>query len=96
MAKGQTCCNRIVVSGLWKYCPFCGSKLKASTSADRKVELSQQRANDELDQLVASLASAKVSELRSACKRRGIPVSGNKAELKKRLLDAGPEMVLDF
>ncbi len=25
--KGEKCCGRIVVSGSWQYCPFCGDPL---------------------------------------------------------------------
>lgn len=35
--KGDTCCGRIVVSGAWEFCPFCGKPLAEASKLKAKV-----------------------------------------------------------
>lgn len=42
--KGDTHCNRIIVSGSWLYCPFCGGPLdKTLAAAKARADAAKKR-----------------------------------------------------
>jgi len=80
MAKGQRHCDRIVVSDLWQFCPFCGSSLTVKASASNSSIDNRRQSS------LLALDSFTVRKLRAYLSQNGLKVSGKKSDLVERLV----------
>lgn len=100
MGRYSKHCGRVIVSGLWAYCPFCGDSLEAQSAS--KVEQHpevgpKQRPDLAPPEIIPPLDSLKVSELRSKIKALGCDLKARtKVELKEIYLKALANSTVDW
>ena len=72
MAKGSVHCGRVVVSGAWQFCPFCGDRIESKKKAlavkspitQRKQKAVVKRKKQKITKPLASATRASKRDLR--------------------------------
>ncbi len=83
LVKGQVHCGRIIVSGSWEFCPFCGKSLAAESKHSKARKAALAKAKQVL--LESSVERAALAEVRIAGKTHFLAPAKNDLQMTTQL-----------